>query len=134
MKKFIETLKESNIHLKLNNEDLEITYFSDDLPASLIEEIKDNKSKLIDYLKGNQSDNDFYNIKKAYLPDGYPLSSSQQRIWILSQFEGGSEAYHCSSMYAVRGQMDVSAAAKSFAEIISRYEILRTYFKLNEEH
>ncbi|MEI2275841.1 condensation domain-containing protein [Sphingobacterium sp. ML3W] len=68
----------------------------------------------------------------ARVPDsdsGYPLSSSQRRLWVLSQFDGGSMAYHVPSVYVFRGVLDISALEGSFRELIGRHEILRTVFR-----
>jgi amino acid adenylation domain-containing protein len=57
-----------------------------------------------------------------------PLSFAQQRLWITDQLHPGSTAYNIS--YAVRlgGNLDVSALHRSFNEIVSRHEVLRTSF------
>ncbi|RFM33510.1 non-ribosomal peptide synthetase [Chitinophaga silvisoli] len=61
----------------------------------------------------------------------YPLSSSQNRLYILSQFEGGNIAYSISRVYLFEGDLDVSSLQKSFEELLSRHEILRTVFREN---
>jgi amino acid adenylation domain-containing protein len=64
---------------------------------------------------------------------GYPLSSSQYRLWILSQFEEGNIAYNVPAAYVFEGYMDRSALEFSFNTLIERHEILRTVFRKNEE-
>jgi amino acid adenylation domain-containing protein len=64
-------------------------------------------------------------------PD-YVLSSSQRRLWILSQFEGGNTAYSLSSTYLLKGELDYNAFQKAFHCLVNRHEILRTVFKEDE--
>ncbi|WP_354306148.1 amino acid adenylation domain-containing protein, partial [Pedobacter sp. UYP1] len=81
-----------------------------------------------------QSDKSAYlNINKAELQDSYPLSSSQQRIWILSQLEEVSIAYNLAGIYTFDGLLDQNALRYAFEELISRHESLRTVFKVDEE-
>jgi amino acid adenylation domain-containing protein len=61
----------------------------------------------------------------------YPLSSSQNRLYVLSQFEGGNIAYSISRVYVFEGELDVSSLQKSFEELLCRHEILRTVFREN---
>ncbi|MES1159433.1 MAG: amino acid adenylation domain-containing protein, partial [Bacteroidota bacterium] len=64
----------------------------------------------------------------AYQAD-YPLSSSQQRLWVLSQFKEGNIAYNMPGVYRLEGQLDVAALEWAFEALIERHEILRTIFK-----
>jgi len=57
----------------------------------------------------------------------YPVSRSQQRLWVLSQV-GGAEAYHMSDALRLRGTLDVKALQGALAAVVDRHEILRTRF------
>ncbi|WP_378186673.1 amino acid adenylation domain-containing protein [Aquimarina sp. W85] len=85
--------------------------------------------KLRDVLK-NQN---FSSINKAPESDYYPVTPSQQRLWFLSQFKEGSQAYCITGAVTLDGNIDVGDFEKAFKHIIDRHEILRTYFKNNEE-
>jgi amino acid adenylation domain-containing protein len=63
----------------------------------------------------------------------YPLSSSQRRLWVLSQFEEGNAAYNVPGVYVFEGALDVAALEASFQALIKRHEILRTVFKDDEQ-
>ena len=56
------------------------------------------------------------------------LSFAQQRLWFLDQLESNNRAYHLPYFARLRGNLDVNALKKSFSEIVSRHEILRTSF------
>ncbi|MDL2144169.1 amino acid adenylation domain-containing protein [Flavobacterium tructae] len=68
-------------------------------------------------------------IPKAKAQEYYPLTSSQHKIWVLSQFEGGNSAYNMHGALKFRGDLEVSKLEKAFRLLIAKYEILRTYFK-----
>jgi amino acid adenylation domain-containing protein len=77
----------------------------------------------------------FKTITKAPLQlDGlYELSSAQSRLWVLSQFVQGSEAYHMTGLYEFEGAVDELALESSFRKLIARHEILRTIFREDKE-
>ena len=56
------------------------------------------------------------------------LSFAQQRLWFLDQLESNNRAYHLPYFVRLRGALNVNALQKSFLEIVSRHEILRTSF------
>ncbi|MFC0781193.1 amino acid adenylation domain-containing protein, partial [Flavobacterium sp. HJSW_4] len=72
-------------------------------------------------------------IPKATQAQAYPLTASQSRLWILSQLEGGSLAYNMPAAIKLTGAVDYDKFEESFKLLIHRHEILRTYFKTNEE-
>ncbi|MDR9865972.1 condensation domain-containing protein, partial [Pseudomonas baetica] len=57
-----------------------------------------------------------------------PLSYAQQRQWFLWQMEPASAAYHIPAALRIHGALDLNALQRSFAELIQRYESLRTTF------
>lgn len=72
-------------------------------------------------------------IPVAPIADSYPLSSAQRRLWILSQFEEGSAAYHIPGVYSIAGKLDADLLEKAFRVLIERHEVLRTVVDDNEE-
>ncbi|HJT74451.1 MAG TPA: amino acid adenylation domain-containing protein, partial [Chitinophaga sp.] len=63
----------------------------------------------------------------------YELSSSQRRLWVLSQFENGNIAYNMPGAFIFEGELDSYALASSFEWLIARHEILRTVFREDEQ-
>lgn len=64
--------------------------------------------------------------------DFYPLSHAQKRIWVASQFEGGSNAYNVPSVFLLNGTINVESFQHSFQIIIEKNEILRTVIAIHE--
>ncbi|MBF4488253.1 condensation domain-containing protein, partial [Flavobacterium sp. CSZ] len=87
--------------------------------------IQSVKSKLVS--------KNYLDIPSAPKADSYPLSPSQNRLWLLSQLEQGSLAYNMPVALTIKGQIDFSVFENSFRKLINRHEILRTYFKTNKE-
>jgi len=57
-----------------------------------------------------------------------PLSFAQQRLWIISQLEPGSTAYHVPFALRLTGELDIAALRHGLGEILRRHEALRTRF------
>ena len=72
-------------------------------------------------------------IPKAEENVSYELSHAQQRLWILSQFEESSLAYHISRSILLTGVLDQRVLEKTMAFLISRHESLRTVFHQQED-
>ncbi|MFD9820066.1 non-ribosomal peptide synthetase [Streptomyces violascens] len=54
------------------------------------------------------------------------LSYAQQRLWVLSQIKGASEAYHMPMAVELRGALDRPALGRALDTIAARHEVLRT--------
>ncbi|RBL90506.1 non-ribosomal peptide synthetase [Chitinophaga flava] len=65
------------------------------------------------------------------VPDAtdYVLSSSQRRLWILSQLEESNVAYNMPGVYVFEGELDVESLSAAFTALIARHEVLRTVFR-----
>jgi amino acid adenylation domain-containing protein/non-ribosomal peptide synthase protein (TIGR01720 family) len=59
-------------------------------------------------------------------PARLPLSSAQQRMWVLNQLEPDSPWYHIAGQVRVKGSLDRDALESSLNEMIDRHEALRT--------
>jgi amino acid adenylation domain-containing protein len=130
MKKLLARLKENNISVSLDKTDLKIRFNEDKLPVEIIEELKKNKTAIIEYLNKIQED------QKEVLPinivenkGNYALSSAQKRLWILSKFTAANTAYNIPGIYIFEGKLNIEALEQAFKTLINRHEILRTFFK-----
>ena len=56
-----------------------------------------------------------------------PLSSSQQRLWIISQLEGNHSAYNSGNCTFIKN-MNVDVVERAFCTIIERHSVLRTAY------
>ena len=62
-----------------------------------------------------------------------PLSSAQQRLWFLDQFQPNSSLYNVPVAVQLTGTLDAAALEQSFQSLIARHEILRTRFPRQDE-
>jgi amino acid adenylation domain-containing protein len=58
----------------------------------------------------------------------HPVSFAQARLWFLDRLKTGNPAYNISFAVRIEGRLKVKSLADSINEVISRQEILRTYF------
>ncbi|MFA0960207.1 non-ribosomal peptide synthase/polyketide synthase [Roseivirga sp. BDSF3-8] len=65
--------------------------------------------------------------------DSYASTSSQRRLYVLSQFAEGSVAYNIPGGFEVEGSLDTGILHKTFEVIIDRHASLRTIFKENAQ-
>jgi amino acid adenylation domain-containing protein len=132
MKKLIDKLQAEGILLEIVDSKLKVFAEKSNIDNSLIEEIKKHKIELTDFLLNSQS----LQLSKPALPEitkvsdleNYPLSSSQYRMWILSQMQESSIAYNVPAIYTFEGNLNVRTLEKAFQLVIERHEILRTQF------
>jgi len=55
-----------------------------------------------------------------------PLSLMQQRVWYLEQLQLGKTVFNVPSAHRLRGDLDVDALGRAFAELVRRQAVLRT--------
>ena len=121
-------LKKANIRLGLKDGQLDIQAPKGVMTGELLNRIREGKEDLIAILQNEEAKNIFAPIGRAPESEGYVLSSSQRRLWILSQFEGGSSAYHLGGAYTFHGALDAAALARALHALATRHESLRTTF------
>jgi hypothetical protein len=128
MRDLLALLKKNNISVTLNNGDLKVKFNGEKLPDEILKELKERKSELLAYLQNLRNGPTQSEIDVLPPQADYVLSSSQRRIWILSQFEEANIAYNMSGVYVLEGDLDLGCLERSFAALIDRHEILRTVF------
>ncbi|HEY0066041.1 MAG TPA: amino acid adenylation domain-containing protein, partial [Flavisolibacter sp.] len=74
----------------------------------------------------------FITIEPVEQQADYALSSSQHRLWVMSQFEEANIAYNMPGVYVFEGSVDHKAFEAAFASLIERHENLRTTFQENQ--
>ena len=138
MKKLIDKLQGEGILLEIVNHKLKVFAEKSTLDNSLIEEIKKHKEELTAFLLRNKN----LQLSKPALPEilkaadleFYPLSSSQYRMWILSQMQESNLAYNVPAIYTFEGNLNVETLENAFQLLIERHEILRTQFLSSENN
>ena len=95
MLNLLQRITENDILLKVVDGKLKLLSSSQEIAPGLLDEIKANKEEIISYLMTSQS---VTSIRSSITACGekecYSLSRAQYRIWVLSQFNGGSEVYN----------------------------------------
>lgn len=62
-----------------------------------------------------------------------PASFAQQRMWLIDQISGKSDAYNISNSFRILGSLNCIALEKSINAIVERHSILRTCFNVSPE-
>ncbi|MBX8574505.1 non-ribosomal peptide synthetase [Pseudomonas cichorii] len=57
-----------------------------------------------------------------------PLSSAQQRVWLMQQLDLGDSSFNMSSNVRLRGELDSPSLQRSLQRLVSRHAILRTTY------
>ena len=72
------------------------------------------------------------NTEASSLTDvfAFPVSSGQQRLWFLEQFQPGSPLYNSPVAVRLEGPLEAAVLEQAVNQIIRRHEILRTSFDL----
>ncbi|UEA58096.1 amino acid adenylation domain-containing protein [Gordonia otitidis] len=61
-------------------------------------------------------------------PERIPLSSAQQRMWFINQFDTSSSSYNIPMALRLHGPLDRAALRAALIDVIERHEILRTVY------
>ena len=69
-------------------------------------------------------------ILSTPLQPDYPVSSAQQRMWLLMQGQETSIAYNIPVAFEVQGALDMARLSQAFCQLIQRHDALRTSFLL----
>lgn len=135
MKNLLKELRENKIYLSLQGEDIKLRFDNLKPPVELLSRIRENKKEIINYLKKEiVSQNSREDIKIAPISyGGYPLSSAQTRLWILSQIEESSISYNMPFHVILNANYNILIFKKAIVSVIDRHEILRTVFKVNND-
>ncbi|MGB0525994.1 MAG: non-ribosomal peptide synthetase, partial [Flammeovirgaceae bacterium] len=73
---------------------------------------------------------EFISIPQAEKLDFYPLSSAQQRMYFLYEFDKTGTTYNMPMIFELMGKVEVAHLEAVFTDLINRHESLRTVFEL----
>ena len=90
----------------------------------------DQLGKLIN---ASSEQEEYTSITSIEEQEDYAVSSAQRRLWVLSRFEGASEAYNIPQVVRLEGSIDETAFTKAYENLLTRHEVLRTVFSEDEE-
>jgi amino acid adenylation domain-containing protein len=63
----------------------------------------------------------------------WPLSYSQQQLWLIDQWDPGAPTYNVALAFRVRGALDLDALRSALAEALERHEALRTVVEVRDD-
>jgi hypothetical protein len=129
VKEIIRDLRQANVRLSLRDGNIEVHAAGGTLSETALAEIRQHKDRLVAYLQKSLATAGFTHIAPAGARTGYPLSSAQHRLWVLSQVEAGGAAYTIPGVYLFEGEVDVAGIAYAFRAVLERHEVLRTVFR-----
>jgi amino acid adenylation domain-containing protein len=133
MIELIEKLQQQGVSLALENDEIKISFDGDHLDEDLLNSLRENKANLVAYLKKYSKSSAYAAIPVVAEQMCYPLSSAQQRLWILSQLEEAAVAYNLPINIPLKGGYDIPSFRKAIDLIIDRHEVLRTVFRFDSE-
>lgn len=133
MLQLINKLKEANIDVLVNGNDLELRFDGAEINQELLQELKENKQELIVFLKKYTATSGNNEIKVIAEAENYDLSDAQKRLWIVSQTKEASTAYNMPTYKHITRIDDFESFEKAFRAVVERHEILRTVFKKDAE-
>ncbi|MSR62063.1 MAG: amino acid adenylation domain-containing protein [Planctomycetes bacterium] len=64
----------------------------------------------------------------------WPLSTSQERLWLAEQVRGGTPLYHVPLAAHLVGPLDPHALQQALGSLVQRYDVLRARIALDDEH
>ncbi len=70
-------------------------------------------------------------IMPAPEAEDYPVSSAQQRMWVIAQTETNATAYNIPMAFWLTGKLDIPRLKEAFEKLIARHDVLRTAYVLN---
>ncbi|MGV3610689.1 MAG: amino acid adenylation domain-containing protein [Fluviicola sp.] len=129
----ISALRKINVKLELDESNLKLIGNTTDISQKLLGVIKERKEELIEFLRSSQEKLELQVITKAAEKTYYPLSNAQRRLWLLSQFEGGNQAYNITTELYLNGSVIIEKLEEAFKLSIAKHESLRTIFTTVED-
>lgn len=124
----ITSLRKINVKLVLDGSNLKLVGNTGEIPVELLNLIKEKKEEISQFLINSQENLVLDEIPKTSEKDFYPLSNAQRRLWLLSQFEGGNQAYNITTDLYLKGEVIVQNLEEAFSRSIAKHESLRTVF------
>ncbi|SDG01030.1 surfactin family lipopeptide synthetase A [Fontibacillus panacisegetis] len=79
-----------------------------------------------------ESSEAYSDIEPVEAREDYPLTPSQNRLFILNRMEAESRAYNLPAVLEIRGIIDSRRLEQAFKKLIARHESLRTAFRLKD--
>lgn len=126
----LNELAQQDIRLWLDGEQLRYSAPDGAMTPEVIQLLRQHKPAIIQFLQ--QSENQQTTIPSADYSKPLPVSSAQQRLWLVQQLEPNSHALHIHTALAIKGNLNQAYLEQACFAIIQRHAILRTsYYQEN---
>ncbi|MEM9921380.1 MAG: amino acid adenylation domain-containing protein, partial [Bacteroidota bacterium] len=133
LENFIFELKKRNIEVKVVDGHLKVGIPKRMDASDIIQKIRENKAELIAFIEASRrTQTPYQSIVKASEKLEYCLSSKQQRLFFLHEFDKKSLAYNISTAFELEGVLDIDRLESAFRQLIDRHESLRTIFLMKD--
>jgi len=109
---------------------LKINASSGVLTPEIVAQLRDRKDEILAWLK--QHERNIILPREQALTE-FPLSFSQQRLWLVDQLVDDTSHYNMLSALTIKGAFDETVVERVFAEIIQRHEVLRSRFSATDQ-
>ncbi len=125
---------QNDARLVLENGQLHLEVGEVDLSDSLIEQIRQQKTALIELLKTMSGNDDDLVVKTSRNGSEYTSETSlaQQRMLFLESMSESGGYYNIPLAYRIKGDLNESALERAFLQLVENHEILRTTYQQNE--
>lgn len=128
MEPIVTRLRKLNIELGLVDDKLKINGPKGTITPEVLQQIKEHKDFLIDYIRKARGERKMTAIKPAEQKEYYKLSPAQKRLYLLYEFDRSSTAYNETQVLRLDGALDKEVLQKVFNQLAARHESLRTIF------
>ena len=128
----LNRLKEQNINIKVQNDQLKINAAPDALNEKLLDEIRNNKDGIIRFLNMNSQSNEFIKIKPVEKKEYYEVSSAQKRMYALQQIDTNNTNYNMPRIVELTDRTDKGMLEQIFRKLIDQHESFRTSFEIHD--
>jgi len=132
--RLFDRLEALGINIKLVDGQLKINAPKGKLTPILVDELKDKKGIIIEFLQKHVQKREKYaSIKPVEKREYYPISSAQKRLYFLQQMAPQNTAYNMPLAIQVGKEINKDAFESALKKLIVRHESLRTSFlKVND--
>ncbi|MDQ1350780.1 MAG: hypothetical protein QG657_1082, partial [Acidobacteriota bacterium] len=132
---FIASLKKMQISIQLANGQLKINAPKGKLTPALLNELKERKEAIIDFLISSQKHlkSKYESIEPVEKKDYYVLSPAQKRLFILQQMESETTSYNMPMVIPLTKGFNRQQLETALKALIDRHESLRTSFTVIED-
>ena len=128
----LESARHNGVFISVDNDQLSIKFSRGKrIEPQLLEEIKNNKKLIIDFLNKNsdlnksiKNKNKIHHLAKDPT-QCIPLSFGQERLWFIDQL-AGSVQYQSTAVWRLKGKLNKTALANALQDIVHRHEAIRT--------